>query len=764
MSVLPRPQIAALAAVVLSINTSPLLAQNELVLEEIIVTSQKREQSLQDVPISVAAFGYEKLQAMGIDELEDIGANVPNLVINNFNNDASTVRLFIRGIGQNDVQLTQDPSVALYIDGVYVGTSIGSGMESIDLERIEVLRGPQGTLYGRNSTGGAVNMISRRPELNKFGFKQSLTTGNFDLFKSKTSINVPLGGKAAARLAYLISDRDALTENLGEGEDWAIEDRTAWRLDLRAELTNELMLDYTYDQSDIDDTSRLEFLHDAINPFGLASFCTEPFPDRRPDEATACRPVEPSAVEINGHNLTLAWDASDEITVKSITAYREVESDVSHDGTPTVGIIANNPASSSVRRTDFEQFTQEFQVIGTAFDDQLEYVTGLYYYADEATQQADSISVLGPRSPNDFTTSENTSLAVYGQYTYTPKAADRWHFTLGMRYSDDDREATRINENSATFAAEGGFTAENCADPYLQLVGCQPDGVIATATYDKSFQNFNPSFTVSYDVTDSANLYAKVATGYKSGGTSQRSANPTAFSQGFDEEDVTSYELGFKGRLFNERVSVNSALFKMDIDGFQASVQTGGTAGDRDFTPVDGTEIEGWEIDIVALLSDGLTFSLGYGWLDTQMGVDQIVTLLDTGVEQITLVVPEVSYAPGNSLTAALDYQRDLGFAQLDAHLGYAYQDSAATSLNVADDLPTDERGLIDASLRLSQLKLGEGELSVSLWGKNLTDQEYIIINTGSLGALFPGGALGFPTWTTWGDPRTYGVTIEFEY
>ena len=161
----------ALAAISGFVSSGIAVAQqSRLMLEEVIVTAQKREQTLQDVPISVAAFDTSKLQKMGIDELEDIGAKVPNLFINNFNNDSSTVRLFIRGIGQNDVQLTQDPSVALYIDGVYVGTSVGSGMETVDLQRIEVLRGPQGSLYGRNATGGAVNLISQRPNLDAVGF------------------------------------------------------------------------------------------------------------------------------------------------------------------------------------------------------------------------------------------------------------------------------------------------------------------------------------------------------------------------------------------------------------------------------------------------------------------------------------------------------------------------------------------------------------------------------------------------------------------
>lgn len=752
--------VSALSAVVQA-------QESTLALEEVIVTAQKREQTLQDVPISVSAFSTDRLEVMGIDELEDIAGKVPNLFLNTFNSDPTTVRLFIRGIGQNDVQLTQDPSVALYIDGIYVGSSIGSGQETVDLERLEVLRGPQGTLYGRNATGGAVNMISARPDTEEWGFKQLFSVGDYDYFKSRTTVNIPIAGKAGLKLAYMQSERDGFVDNLGEGPDWAVEERKAWRADLTVNFNDRLSLDYGYDQTDIDDTSRLEFIHGAVNPFGLAIFSTEPVPDKRPDEATSFRPLEDSPVQVSGHGLTLTWEASDNLTVKSITGYREVDSDVFHDGTPTVGILGDNPASWSDRQTDFEQWTQEFQFLGSAFDDRLEYVAGLYYYTDDSSQTVSrSWSVLGMRDPNDFTSSENESLAAFGEFTYTPASLESWHFTLGLRYSEDKREAFRINENSITFAALGGFTAANCADPYFGGNACppDPDGVVAGADYEDEFENFNPSFTVAYDATDDINIYGKVVSGYKSGGTSQRSANPDAFAAGFDEEEVVSYELGFKGRFWDSRMAFNAAVFYMEIDGFQASVQTGATAGDRDFTPIDENEIAGVEADLTVLLAENLELRLGYGYLDTQMGVDEIDTLLDTGETQVTQVVPEIAYAPKNSFTAALDYSFTSSIGNWNFHLGYAYQDAAVTSLNEFDNLPTDDRGLLDGNITLADIDAGPGKLRVSLWGKNITDEEYIIVNTGSLRELFPGGALGLSPWTTWGDPRTYGATVEFVY
>jgi iron complex outermembrane receptor protein len=742
-----------------------LAQQSGLVLEEVIVTAQKREQTLQDVPISVSAFTGDMLQTMGIDELEDIGAKVPNLFLNAFNNDPNTVRLFIRGIGQNDVQLTQDPSVALYIDGVYVGTSVGSGMETVDLARIEVLRGPQGTLYGRNATGGAVNLISERPNTDSFGFKQRLDVGDYGLFKSRTSVNLPFAGHSAVKLAYLHSERDGLSDNDGPGDDWAQEDRDAWRFDLTSEFGDTIVLDYAFDYTESKDSSRLEFIHGAENPLGLATFSTPPAPGR-PDDAIAFRPIEAGDAEVYGHTLILSWELSDSLTVKSITGYRNVDSSFAHDGTPTVGILGSNSASWSDRSTDFDQFSQEIQLLGELWDDQLEYAAGLYYYEDDSSQSAEAASVLGPRDPHDYTDSNNDSLAVFGQFTYTPVSMARWHFTLGARYSKDNREAKRTNENSITFAELGGYTPENCADPYFQGAACPPDpgAVIAGTSYDEDFSNFNPSFTVAYDWSDDVNVYGKVVTGYKSGGTSQRSANPESFARGFDEEDVISYELGLKGRFWESRVSLNAAVFYMEIDGFQASVQTGSTAGDRDFTPVDDNDISGVEADLTVLLARGLELSLGYGYLDTQMGVDEIDTLLSTGEVQTTQVVQEIAYAPENSFTAALNYSRSLDYGDLNLYLGYSYQDGSVTSLNEFDNLNLDDRGLWDADITLSNVQIAKGKLRLSVWGKNLADEEYLLVNTGSLRALFPNGLLGLSPWSTWGDPRTYGATLEYAY
>lgn len=718
-----------------------------LALEEVIVTAQKRAESIQDVPISITAFSSEKLEVMGIADIEDIGANVPNLVLNTFNNDANTVRLFIRGIGQNDVQLTQDPSVALYIDGVYVGTSIGSGIETVDLERIEVLRGPQGTLYGRNATGGAVNLVSRPPNVEAVEFKQRLSVANFNGLQSKTTLNVPLstltGGDdiAAAKFTYLYSERDGFVENLGVGPDWGLEDRSAFRFDVRIAPTDSLTIDYAYDYSEIEDTSRFEQIRVGDTSSGLIASFSEPANESRLDKALPLREIGESQLEVSGHTLTVAWDVNDDFSIKSITGYRDVDTQVFHDGSPTVGsIVGGSSITLSDRDTQFEQFSQELQFVGVAMDERLEYVAGIYYYDDDSSQISEGEAVI-PRL-DDETTAANESLAVFTQLTYTPAALDeRLHLTLGARYAEDKRKAFRINENAATFVALGGD----------EIVG---------VNYDDSFENFNPSVTVAYDLSPDLNLYAKWVTGYKSGGTSQRSANPENFSTGFDQEEVDSYEIGIKGLALDSRISFSAAVFSIDIDGYQTSVQTGATAGDRDFTPIDGVSVDGFEMDVTALIMENLEVSLGYGYLDTDMGVETVMILDANDVLQTIGIEKKVAYAPDNSLTAAIDYSMPVGDWNLMMHLGYTYQDGAVTSTNAADNLNTDDRGLFDANITLSNIEVGGGSLNVSLWGKNLTDDEYLMVSTAALA----NSGFSIFDWSTYGDPRTYGLTLSYDY
>lgn len=776
-------------------------------LEEIIVTAQKREQSLKDVPISIASFDQSKLAQIGVNKIEDLATSVPNLFINNFNGTADTVRLFIRGVGQNDVSVTQDPSVALYIDGVYVGSSFGAGFDAVDLERIEVLRGPQGTLYGRNATGGAVSLITVKPDVTDVSGKVELTYGNYDYRNVKAALNVPIAKDVAAiRLSGLIAKRDGFYENTGLGEDWAVQDRKAMRAALRLQPSSSLSLDYAFDYSQVKDTGNLSVpiagagaavripagAPVAIPGLGTATPTilfnfSDPFPfsASRPKRANSLKNYLPSKSDVYGHTLTAEFEASDRLSFRSITGYRKVKSNSFTTSLPTqtasIGLVLNPPGvpgvpagsvlqivggpwwvSATNSKTKYRNFSQELQALGDAdfLGGNLHYVAGLYYYDDHGRQDAPGEAIGGARALA-FADVSNRSIAAFTELTYTPGGPDgRMHITVGARYSDDKREAERVNENSFSFAALGGFTAADCARfaSTFTALGqtCVPTGVTQGASYKRKFKNFSPALTLGYDVNDDVRIYAKVATGYKSGGSSQRSANPINFANGFDPEKLVSYEAGVKGDFFDRRVRFNMAAFYVTIDNYQSSVQTGATPGDRDFFGIDNSKIYGIESDLTVAVTDSLRLNGSLGLLHTKFGQSSLDVLRDTGQTVTENFVKPFSYAPKMSATLAADYNHAIRDDwNVAAHIGFSYQGKMHTSSNLNDDRLLDARHLVDASLSLIRSGFGDrGSIEVKLWGKNLFDEEYRTVAVGAFSSL------GATTVAEFGDPRTYGITL----
>ena len=802
-------------AIMAAMSATPALAQDapqetEARGVDIIVTAQKREQQLVDVPISIAALGEEQLENNQITEIRDFVGQVPNLFVNNFNGRADTVRLFIRGIGQNDVTLTQDPSVALYVDGVYVGTTVGGGFETEDLERIEVLRGPQGTLYGRNATGGAINIISNKPKLGEFHAKGSVGYGNYDARRAVLTFNAPLGDVAAVRLTGLRAKRNGLQKNTGLGEDFARQDHTAFRGAVRFQPSDRFTADYAFDFSHNQDTGTLtvptagapaSFPVAAPFPlpgtFGLATGITRlvntfagasPFVNERPDSAASLRPHLESDGKVYGHALTLEWEASDALTLRSITGHRRINNFQYSDNLPTheariitsvltslipqlppgtvLDVIGPNGVASATDDTKFRSTSQELQLLGTTgfMAGSLEYVLGGYYYEDKARLNILGGAIgSGPLILQNFTTTRNKTSAGFGEVTVRPGADEKLSITLGARYSHDKRAATRINERSFSFAALGGFTAQNCQffARTFQALGqtCSPTGMVQGASYSDSFNNFSPSLTVAYKATDDLNVYAKFARGYKSGGTSQRSANPLNFAMGFDPEKVDSFEGGIKGNFLDRRLAASVAVFYMTLDNYQASLQTGGTAGDRDFKPIDGNKIYGVEFDLRAAVTPELRMGLAGALLRATFGERSASVLLDTGQTQVQNFIKEQTSAPKASGNFYVDYERALSDAwEIGLHTNVSYQSSIETSSNVLDNRTIGSKVLVDGSVELKRVFANDREVGLRLWGKNIFDKEYETVTFGSFAFT------GATTVSEFGEPRTYGATLSFRY
>lgn len=710
-----RDILRASIPVSLLLGAAPVAAQT-VGLEEIVVTAQKRAESLQETPISAAAFTAAALEARGIANLSDLTAEVPNLQLAPHPNSGTTNLVFIRGVGNLDDQITQDPSVAVYLDGVYIGRSQGMANEVADLERVEVLRGPQGSLYGRNATGGAINFITSAPELHDFEVKQTVSFGNYDLFRSRTRVNIPVGDTLAVELGYLHARKDGFVDNPGSDvARFGDQRRDAYRAAVRWVPSADLDLRYTYDRSDVGDTPQY------IVPVPLYPA----FAERPSAGSPAVTGLERNDVLAQGHNFTAAWHITDDLTFNSITGYRKLRNFSNQNYlTGVAGPFALFTNRFNERQ---KQFSEEIQLIGSGFGSQLEYVLGLYYF-DESSRSMARTTTAARIVTDRAVTADNRAYAVYGQGTYSPDALDnRLHMTLGLRWSRDERKAT------------------------LQDTIMQADGAVTLLPQgngDNSFSNVSPTAIIAYDLSDQVNTYAKVARGYKSGGYNVRASTSRRFNEGFGPETLTSYELGLKSDLLDRRLRINAALFYADYKDIQLNLQSDPTNPTRtDVLNAGKAHIKGVEIDIAAKPASNLTVTLNYGYTDADYR--RIAGL--TGENLADMYV--FTYIPKHSVNLGLEYVvPDTPLGTLTAGVNYSFRDKTHSNSNDPSYIIPDY-SLLNARLTLSEIPLGAGDVRLSLWGKNLTDKEYYSFH----------GNSGLPS-AVFGEPRSYGLDLSFTF
>lgn len=700
-------------------------------LEEVIVTAEKREQNLEDVPISLAVMSEKDLETFGISDINDIKNLVPNMQIAPFAGGNADVKLFIRGVGLTDVQITQDSAVALYKDGIYIGRSSGLSAEIGELERVEVLRGPQGTLSGRNATGGAVNLVLKKPNLEDMEIVQKLSYGNESYFLTSTSVNLPIAdGRAAVKAAYLKSQKDGWLKNTGEGDDFWDEDRQGANLDLRWQISDNLLLDYSYDFTNTKDVSFTYQAGALASAPVVPSAELIPVSENRLGRLSQALPPTNNDIDIQGHHLILTWDIGD-LTLKSLTGYRELEQENHMDfsaGYPLFTVFATSPAF-----TEQDQFSQEFQLLGDALDGQLEYITGVYYF-EESADIVGSSNVFGtPNSSGSESSADNESMAAFAQFTYRPASMDsKLGITAGARYTKDKREARLVN------IAGGVPTSDR--------------------TGDNDWSKFTPSISVQYDLDDS-NIYAKIATAYKSGGFNIRATDIDDFAAGFDEENLTSYEVGLKGNYFDRRLRVNAAAFYSLYDDIQLNVTIPGNTDPSQTGVFNAGEatIKGFELDVTALVTSELQLRFNYGYLDPEY--DKIN---DPFLGDVTTTF-QFSNAPEHSYLLALDYVfNPFSTGEVALNVNYAWQDEVVYNRRVADEdfALGDSYGALGARLSWGDIELGSSGLSlqVSVWGKNLTDEEYVIDAVSTFQTLHASRLIAFA------EPRSYGIDAIFRY
>ncbi len=729
----------------------PALAQRvavELQLEEVMVTAKRRETSILEAPLSVTAFSDLELEQIRFNNVGDIAPQTPNLTVSESLFGNATPLISIRGITNLDISnFAKDYPVGYYVDGVVLGRASGSLFDLFEVERIEVLRGPQGTLYGRNTTAGAISVITRKPT-GEWGFKQELSVGNRDLFQSRTHINFPEFAGFSVKASYVTSEVEgdvdnsfsgAATNAFGPGEPGrSVEDTLgghdteALRLSLRWQPTDYFLLDYAFERNEYRGTA-VPMQLVTTNPDGLFAWAlTTPGSTSRLD-TLELNNAEASRSDVDGHNLTMSWEF-DGFTMKSITGYRTLDQRGAKDLDGGYHLVPFLEAAQTPQEHD--QFSQEIQFVGVGFDGAVDYTAGLYYFEETGTSANDAIATVFYFP--DLLDIENRSLAFYGETTFPVAAlSEALSFTLGMRLTWDEREA----------------------DIVRNLI---PEEASYSASGKDDWSNFDWSVTANYRVEDRIHTYFRAATAYKSGGFNARADTAERFATTFDPEDVMSWEIGLKAEWFERRYRSNVALFYNQYEDLQVD-QTEFSVGSFNLVTANAGSAQTWgaEIEMIAVAAPGLTLSLAYGYLDSEFDEYQAIFEDDEDFSADAML----PLAPEHSLSAGALYEFPaLGIGQLslygsvslldEQHFGYRTGTAAEFGLVNGSDSYT----LLNGRLTLAEIPgIPAGSLRLALWGKNLTDEEYTVFGNDLLSNLGIMTASYAPT-------RSYGLDLVYEY
>jgi iron complex outermembrane receptor protein len=746
-----------LAPVVIGMIALPTSAQT--VLEEVIVTAQKRTENLQDVPISISAFTEESLATYRLDNVAELGPYTPGLVTAPAAGISSGARIWIRGIGTGQVGVGIDPRVALYTDGIYLGKTPGLAFDAVELQRIEVLKGPQGTLYGRNAVGGAINLISRKASVEALSGQIKVGAGNHDLQEAKGNINIPLGQNFAVKLSGMTKSRDGWVENEGPGPDFFGYDRDAIRIDARWQAQDTLTFDYAYEknESDLEPLfSQSVFGKGEIG--GIGTLINPPVTNDRLDKITSAYALEESHLDLEGHSLFADWDFADQHSVRLIAAYREADATDSRgfwpetDGSlfPWTDRIVSNYGQAPVL-DDHEQYSIELNFEGS-LSDRLGYTTGVFYFDEDTgsgsdyTLSKDAIDQLNPNARQSLGRIETQAWAVFGTLNWNPQAfGQRLHVTLGGRYSEDEREG-----KLKTFANQGPLPDSSAmVFSYDLATGLPFSDLEETNTWD----NFDPQFILRYDLNDSSNVYASYATAFRSGGYNTGATTSAGFT--FDTEDMEAIELGYKGELMEGRLRLNMAVFLYDQSDIQVTEQDPADPARANVFNTDG-DSKGFELEAKVQLASTLVGSLGYAYVDAEQDAYQAVFRPDTPEEVSVDNEGGSAGAPENSVFATLDYVQELDWGSLSANLSYSYTEA----YDVTPGTGKSSAGLLDARVATLWNVSDSGTLTLALWGKNLLDEEYEAdrINFSEIEGF------NAPDVAWFADPRTYGLELGYEF
>ena len=769
-------------------------------LAEIIVTAQKRPENLQSTPIAISVLGSDGIVNRHVQSLLDLGDGaIPSLRVAPFFSRPGALIINVRGVGvlSDSNQPARDQGVGVYVDGVYLGRAQGLGTALYDVANIEVLKGPQGTLFGRNTEGGAVNIVTKRPS-GAFKLNATAGFGNYDSYKGELHVDFPEIAGVSIKADGIVTSRAGFVKNPLPGAlDFNGYEKRGGRIEFLWKPASNFSVDYAVDASyDASSTLYLQLISPGT---GLPATGTGPAVPANvlaaigPVQATRAStailgsPQQPSVGTTTGLRLGLDWQVAPKLLLKSITAYRNLKQSQFDNGSAVPGLqqpaTTANPTASfvgfqfsrySLAQFRQNQFSQELQAIGEF--DRLKYQFGALYYQERVQDNAQAFNT------NQFTDAAGTafiiraidynaqviqrashvtttSIGAYGQATYNPPIAnDMFHLTLGGRYTHDKKEGQLFLVNGA-----------------LPVVPVNGVNVVAPVLLDYSKSRIDPLVNLALDVSRDVHLYGKWSTGYRSGGANSRSLSYAAFNP----ETVSMFEIGAKTEFFNHKARLNLAAYtgtykniQLDFSGLYEDVVNGvrvaTTRTTTNTVNAPGTgQLKGFEAELILAPVRGLNLSASYAYNSVKIP-DTVNPFPQTGGVFITVPVPIYQvYTPEHSASGAIDYEAPLNGFTIKAHIDANYDNGYfANYTDTTYDPVTravryaqpkgDKAFVVNGRFAVADIDMGRGDakLTIAVWARNLFNEQHLFYKSGSPSA----GVQGF-----FNDFRTFGIEANIK-
>lgn len=772
---------------------------NANVMEEVVVTARKREESAQAVPIPITALTGAQLETRNIRDITEVERLSPNTSISGSSVNNSATVVFIRGIGQVNWSETQDPKIGIYVDGVYLSRPQGGLVDLMDVQRVEVLRGPQGTLFGRNTTAGLIHMVTNAPGPDQqFDIQAGIGDNGHQTYGF--TYNQPITENLAARFALYSKETDGFIINSLTGNDRGNEDALSYRGSLALNLEN-YTVRFTYDHFEADERAPLgscRFVGDPNVGAGL-NFVSQIFgiyDDIQTNCQSTTRDVsidttnnEGTSSDVDAFILNQSYDFGS-VAITSVTSYREIEAFNGSWG----WVMGNGPGSNFLEilnnDSNNEIFSQELRLSGGT--DRLDWVVGAYVFKEDSFGTLDvplfrgvgipscadaplfcapdgaggtlglialGTQAFGGRNSTNVVTNKNR--AIFAEATYG--VTDRLDLTLGARYTKDDREFRRFQT-----LVDVNFVKS--FDPGYFCPGMQADPVTGLPTSDNCFQEVSydevtPRAILGYQLNNDVLLYGSYSVGYSSGGFNQDTR-----MRAFLPETSDNWEFGAKSSLFDNRLRLNGTVFHNIYKNQQLTV---GRLVDgqptADLINAQEATLQGVEFEILASITDSLSIAAAGGYLSGNYD-EFLVDDNTTGPNLETIIVSrdlsDIEFGNDGdeiSFDISLLHQASFSFGGLTSSIGVSYKDEQYYSLLNTPSSQVDSYWLVDG--RVTWL-LTNDATSISIWGTNLTDKEYVTSILDQAGDIQIGGtdaSLGMAA-DYWGDPRRIGVEVRHSY